>query len=99
MLKIHNVFHVSRLRIFHNDGRVQPPPLPIEIDGDLEYEVEQIYGHRRVKVRNVYKNEYLVRWKGCGVEHDEFVPEANLRNSPGKLREYMEQLTVTNRPF
>ena len=90
VLKIHPVFHVSRLRPFHDDGRVQPPPLPIVVDGELEYEVEKIYGHRDTKRGKKTRREYLVRWKGYGVEHDEYVPEENLANAKGKLQEYWE---------
>ena len=88
-MKIHNVFHVSNLRPFKDDGRVQPPPPPIVIDDELEYEVELIYAHRDVKVgKKRLRREYLVRWKGYGVEHDEYVPEANLGNAKGKIAEY-----------
>ena len=92
VLKIHNVFHVSRLRAFSDDGRVQPPPLPILLDGELEYEVEKVYAHRDVKVGKSLRREYLVRWKGYGVEHDEFVPESNLGNAKRKVSEYWATL-------
>jgi hypothetical protein len=44
--RIHPVFHVSLLEPYHSDGRVQPPPVPIELEGHLEYEVECILDHR-----------------------------------------------------
>jgi hypothetical protein len=40
------VFHVSLLEPYREDGRVQPPPPPIEMEGALEYEVESILEHR-----------------------------------------------------
>ena len=40
MNRIHPVFHVSKLKPYKASGRVQPPPVPIEIEGELEYEVE-----------------------------------------------------------
>ena len=92
VLKIHSVFHVARLRPFKDDGRLQPPPLPLEIDGELEYEIDKIYAHRDVKVGKSTKRQYLVRWKGYGVEHDEFVPEANLGNARDKVSEYWATL-------
>ena len=89
VLRIHDVFHVSRLRSFKDDGRVQPPPLPVTINNELEYEIDHIYAHRDVKVgKNRTRREYLVRWKGYTVEHDEYVPEANLGNAKGKIAEY-----------
>lgn len=42
---IHNVFHVRLLERYDKNtipGRTQPPPPPIEIEGDLEYEIEDI---------------------------------------------------------
>src|SRR6476646_11416251 len=44
--RIHPVFHVSLLEPYREDGRVQPPPPPIELEGALEYEVESIIDHR-----------------------------------------------------
>jgi hypothetical protein len=87
-LKIHDVFHVSRFKPFFDDGRVQPPPLPINVDGELEYEVEKVYGHRDVKSGNRLRREYLVRWKGYGVEYDEYVPVANFGDSLECIQEY-----------
>ncbi len=57
-LKIHNVFHISRLRPFKTDGRVQPPPLPIIIDNELEYEIDHIYAHRDVKIGKKTRRDY-----------------------------------------
>jgi hypothetical protein len=44
--QVHHVFHVSLLELYREDGRVQPPPPPIEMEGALEYEVESILEHR-----------------------------------------------------
>jgi hypothetical protein len=73
-LKIHNVFHVSRLKKFRDDGRVQPPPQPITVDGQTFMEPELVYHHRDIKRGPSVIREYLVRWKGHGVEHDEYIP-------------------------
>jgi hypothetical protein len=90
-LKIHNVLHVSKLRPFFDDGRVQPPPLPELADGELEYEVEMVYNHRDVKIgRSRTRREYLVRWKGYGVEHDEWIPVANFGDDLECIQEYWE---------
>ena len=45
---VHNVFHVSLLRDWQDNGVHTDMPL-IEIDGEAEYEVAAIKGHR---VRN-----------------------------------------------
>ena len=42
---VYNVFHVSLLRDWHNNGVHADMP-PIEIDREVEYEVGKIKGHR-----------------------------------------------------
>ena len=65
MSKIHAVFHVSKLKPYKASGRVQPPPVPIEIEGELEYEVERVLDKRVVKRRRRSDAvEYLVKWLG-----------------------------------
>ena len=44
--KIHSVFHVSLLRPYVADGRVQPPPIFGE---DASYEVERMFLHNASK--------------------------------------------------
>ena len=44
-MKIHNVFHVSLLEPYTPNtlpGRFEEPPLPVDVDGELEYEVDEI---------------------------------------------------------
>ena len=41
---LHPVFNISVLKPYR--GIVKPPPNPIQIDGDLEYEVAEILAHR-----------------------------------------------------
>jgi hypothetical protein len=48
-MTIHNVFHVSLLKAYR-PGSQKPPPLPIEIEGELEFEVEKILLHKEKKV-------------------------------------------------
>jgi hypothetical protein len=38
-LKMHKVFHMQLLKKYQDNGKVQPPPPPIEIDDSLKYEV------------------------------------------------------------
>ena len=42
---IHDVFHVSLLRPYLSNGLATEVP-PVELDGELEYEVAAIKGHR-----------------------------------------------------
>jgi hypothetical protein len=40
---IHDIFHVLLLELYVSDGRTLPePPLPIEMDSEKEYKLEEI---------------------------------------------------------
>jgi len=54
-----------------------PPPPPVVRDGVEEYEVEKILDSRLFCGRI----EYLVRWKGYGVEEDEWRPVQDVQGS------------------
>jgi len=61
--KIHNVFHTSLLTPYketdkHGPNFLEPPP--DLIDGEEEWEIEKILGHRTYRK----KKQYLIRWKG-----------------------------------
>ena len=45
LCEVHNAFHVSLLCDWHNNGVHADMPV-IEIDGEAEYEVGEIKGHR-----------------------------------------------------
>ena len=79
--RIHPVFHVSLLEAYRSDGRVQPPPPPLDLEGVLEYEVESILDHR-FRGRRHPRTSYLVAWKGYGPEHNSWEPEKNVVNAP-----------------
>ena len=87
---MHPVFQVSLLEPYKSDGRIRPPPPPIELEGALEYEVEAIEKHR-VKGRKRPKTSYLVAWKRYGPEHNSWEPEANVANAPEKIAEYWKR--------
>jgi len=74
--RLHPVFNVSKVKLWHPPATPQPKPGPVIDDdgGDDEYEVEDIL---REEVMDGAKH-YLVRWKGYGPEDDSFVAEDDL---------------------
>jgi len=89
--RIHPVFHVSLLEPYRSDGRYQPPPPPLEIDGALEYEVDRILAHRTIKRGKRRLLEFLVAWQNYGPEHNSWEPERNLKNAKTSIAEYWQR--------
>ena len=87
----HPVFHVNRLSPWcGNDinGMDPPPPAPIQVDDELEYEVEAVLDSH--KYRNQF--QYLVKWKGYDAGHNSWEPAAHLTN----FTELVEAFHSTN---
>jgi len=71
----HRTFPVSLLHAAADDplhGQVVPPPLPVIIEGEEEWEVEEILDSRRTRGRL----QYLVKWRGFA--DPTWEPEENL---------------------
>jgi hypothetical protein len=74
-MKVHNVFHVSLLDTASSDpypGQVVPPPPPVEIDGEEEWRVEEIFDAKMVRGRL----RYLVKW--VGYDQTDWEPAENM---------------------
>lgn len=83
--QLHPVFHVSLLEPYRPNtipGRKEPPPLPVEVDGEKEYEVESIE-YSRIRNR---KLQYLVKF--VGYDDPEWQPAENLEHSPEMVATY-----------
>ena len=88
MSQVHPVFHVSLLAEYRSDGCVQPPPPPIELDEELEYEVEAILDKRTRKRGRLLIPEYLIKWTGYGHEHNSWEPLSNLTHCVESIRAF-----------
>jgi hypothetical protein len=67
MRAVHPVYHVSMLEPHPPNtipNRIQPPPPPVEVDGELEYEIVEILDSKIDKRRRLCQLLYEVRWTG-----------------------------------
>lgn len=91
-MKQHNVFHVSLLKTYRTDGRVQPPdPTVCEEDGEPYFPIERFLDHRISKRGRKASREFLVKWLGYGSEHNSWEPESGLLESE-ELQKYLEYI-------
>lgn len=85
--RIHPVFHVELLRPHPKDlipGRAPANPPPVDVEGQEEYEVEEILDSRLYR----RKLEYLVRWKGYDDASNTWEPAENVKNAPLLIKEF-----------
>jgi len=89
---VHPVFHVSQLEPATPNtipNRVQPPPPPIEVDGDIEYEVSEILDSK-IDKRRKCQLLYLVRWTGYeGTDQEtDWLPATELEHAPELVQDF-----------
>jgi len=80
-MRIHNTFHISLLELYNDNKlpsqRSEPPP-PIVIEGEPEYELEEIVDSRL----HYNKLQYRAKWTGYSPEHDRtWYPADNFENA------------------
>lgn len=88
-IQVHDVIHASKLRKDPNDplpGQHAEEGLPIVVDGDKEWEVEEILGVR-VSRRQL---RYRVKWVGFDHDTDEYLPQ-DLNHAPILLRDFHQR--------
>lgn len=79
-IRIHPVVNVSQVCPYNPPqipGQRPLPTPPIEVEGQIEYEVEQILD----SCMNRGKLEYLVKWDGYTEEENTWEPISHLKNS------------------
>ena len=85
--RIHDVFHASLLTPVrendtHGPNFALPPPDLVE--GEEEYEVEAITGHRT----RYGRKQFLVKWKGYPTSENSWEPERNLDHAQKLLKAF-----------
>jgi hypothetical protein len=88
-MDLHDVFHADRLTretINKTYGKL-PQPDPIEINGNLEFEVEKILNSKH---NQCYSNGilYLVQWKGYGLGGDMWKGIKNLEHAKNAITDF-----------
>jgi len=90
-MKIHNNIHISLLEPYHNNqfpSQRQEPPPPIIIDGEPEYELEEIIDSQL----HHGKLQYRAKWKGYSPEHDKvWYPANNFENAQDAVCKFDQQ--------
>lgn len=88
-IKASRVLHAKRLRKAADDPlpqqHVEPPP-PENINGEPEYEVQEVLGSRISRG----KLQYQVCWRGCDPD-DTYYPAENFKNAPTRLLQFHEK--------
>ena len=87
-MKIHDVFHVDLLTPYRQNqiyGEAFPQPPPDLIEGEEEYEVEEIVSDRRHgRSRSL---QYLIKWKGYPQSENSWVNAKDV-HAPQLVKEY-----------
>jgi len=81
LIRIHNTFHICLLELYNDNKlpsqRSEPPP-PIIIEGEPEYQLEEIIDSRL----HYNKLQYRAKWTGYSPEHDKtWYPADNFENA------------------
>ncbi|CAI5473134.1 unnamed protein product [Closterium sp. Yama58-4] len=96
--KLHNAFHVQLLKPYKDpnqqfQGRQLPPPPPVLVQDEPEYEIERVLTHRR---RGGKTLEFLIRWKGYDPTEDSWVAEFAMGNARRALKAYLVKHGVSH---
>jgi len=80
-MRIPNTFHISLLKLYNNNklpSQKSKPPPPIVIEGEPEYELEEIVD----SPLHYNKLQYRAKWTGYSPEHDKtWYPADNFENA------------------
>jgi transposase InsO family protein len=76
-LKVHPVFHVSLLEPYTGNDHGAAPPEPLNVDGEEQWEVEEVLDSR------IHRGhlEYLVKWLGYGNHENQWVSKEDAKGA------------------
>ena len=90
-MKIHNIFHISLLQPYQDNrfpSQIQKPPPAVEIDGEPEYELDEIIDSRL----HYRKLQYRAKWTGYPPEHDKtWYTATNFENAEFARKQFHER--------
>ena len=100
MRSVHPVFHISQLEIAHLNpfpDRTQPPPPPVEVDSEIEYEISEILDSKLDRRKKI-QLQYYVQWAGYEGTAEEFswVDASDLENASELVHDFHE--SYPNKP-
>lgn len=97
MSTIHPIFHVQLLSKHQQNtipGRVQPQPPPVIIDGDEEWEVEEVLDSRLFR----RQFQYLIKWKGFDAHHNSWQPLRDVQNASEAISSFHKKYPSAPKP-
>jgi len=90
-MTIHNTFHISRLEPYQDNrfpSQIKEPPPPIQIEGEDEYELDEIIDSRL----HYNKLQYRAKWKGYSPECDKvWYPAENFNNAEHTVQRFHQR--------
>ena len=92
--RLHPVFHVDKLSPWRgNDinGALPPPPEPVELDDEQEYEVDEVLDSKWTNRGRRRQLHYLVSWKGYNASEHSWEPAAHLANAQEKVNAFHDR--------
>ena len=86
LLRIHPVVNVRKIVKYREqvEGQKKIPPPPVKVDGEKEYEVEEILDRQERRG----KMKYLVKWKEYTAEENIWEGLENLKNAREKIEKF-----------
>jgi transposase InsO family protein len=86
--RLHDVFPVSLLEPWHPRTQQDAQQMPVpDLGEDEEWEVEEVQGERKIEGETFF----WVKWKGWPTEFNQWVPEEDMGNAQGRIRQFHRQ--------